>query len=139
MNNIINIGYGEVQKVSIGGDLPLVFIGGPCAIESRDHTIMMVEKIKEICEKIDIRFVFKACYDKDCRSSSHSFHGLGIEEGLEIFTCEIDQGIGVIVNKKNSSILKLDKPLNKIKFKDYYINYKTYMRIITLEKFKTIF
>lgn len=60
-------------------------------------------------------------------------------EDLEIFTCEIDQGIGVITNKKNSSILKLNKPISKIKFRDYYNNYKAYMRIINLEKFKEIF
>ena len=61
------------------------------------------------------------------------------QENLEIYTCEIDQGIGVISKKKNTSILKLDKPINKLKFKDYYNNYKEYMRIISLEEFKKIF
>ena len=61
------------------------------------------------------------------------------QENLEIYTCEIDQGIGVITNKKNTSILKLDKPINKLKFKDYFNNYKEYMRVISLEKFKEIF
>ena len=61
------------------------------------------------------------------------------QENLEIYTCEIDQGIGVISKKKNTSILKLDKPINKLKFKDYFNNYKEYMRVISLEKFKEIF
>ena len=61
------------------------------------------------------------------------------QENLEIYTCEIDQGIGVISKKKNTSILKLDKPINKIKFKDYFNNYKEYMRVISLEEFKKIF
>jgi len=61
------------------------------------------------------------------------------QENLEIYTCEIDQGIGVISKKKNTSILKLDKPINKLKFKDYFNNYKKYMRVISLEKFKEIF
>ena len=61
------------------------------------------------------------------------------KENLEIYTCEIDQGIGVISKKKNTSILKLDKPINKLKFKDYFNNYKEYMRVISLEKFKEIF
>ena len=60
-------------------------------------------------------------------------------DNLEIFTCEIDQGIGIFSNKKNSSILKLDIPINKIKFKDYYYNYKEYMRVINLKEFKEIF
>ena len=61
------------------------------------------------------------------------------QENLEIYTCEIDQGIGVITNKKNTSILKLDKPINKLKFKDYFNNYKEYMRVISLDEFKKIF
>tara|TARA_B100000900_G_scaffold263070_1_gene224353 strand:+ start:1098 stop:1775 length:678 start_codon:yes stop_codon:yes gene_type:complete len=60
-------------------------------------------------------------------------------ENLEIYTCEIDQGIGIITKKKNTSILKLDKPINRLKFKDYFNNYKEYMRVINLEKFKEIF
>ena len=58
---------------------------------------------------------------------------------LEIYTCEIDQGIGVITNKMNSQPLIINKEINKIKFKDYYNNYKIYMRVITLEQFKKIF
>ena len=60
-------------------------------------------------------------------------------DNLEIYTCEIDQGIGVIKNEINSQPLKISKPINKIKFKDYYNNYKTYMRVISLEQFKKIF
>jgi len=61
------------------------------------------------------------------------------QENLEIYTCEIDQGIAIITKKKNTSILKLDKPINKLKFKDYFNNYKKYMRVISLEEFKKIF
>ena len=61
------------------------------------------------------------------------------QENLEIYTCEIDQGIGIVTKKKNTSILKLNKPINKLKFKDYFNNYKEYMRVISLEKFKEIF
>ena len=80
----ITIGYGEVRKVLIGTKNPLVFIGGPCAIESEDHTLFMAEKINEICLDLDIPWIFKSCYDKDCRSAPDSFHGLGIKGGLKI-------------------------------------------------------
>ena len=83
-SKIIEIGYGDVTKINVGGNLPLVFIGGPCAIEDRDHTFKIAEKIKKICEKINIKFIFKGCYDKDGRSSHNSFHGIGIEKGLKI-------------------------------------------------------
>ena len=60
-------------------------------------------------------------------------------EDLDIFTCEIDQGIGIITKRKNSSILKLNKPAKNLKFKDYYYNYKEYLRIIKLTDFKKLF
>lgn len=82
----IEIGYGQVDKVRIGIDEKLVLIGGPCAIESRDHSLKMAESIQEICSKIGISYIFKSCYDKDCRSSPDSFHGIGIETGLKILS-----------------------------------------------------
>ena len=82
----IEIGYGNVKKVKIGSNLPLVYIGGPCAIENKDHAFMMAEKIGEICQRVDIPWVYKSCYDKDCRSSPNSFHGVGVEEGLKILS-----------------------------------------------------
>ena len=60
-------------------------------------------------------------------------------EDLDIFTCEIDQGIGIITKRKNSSMLKLNKPVKNLKFKDYYYNYKEYLRIIKLTDFKKLF
>ncbi len=80
------VGYGDkVNKVTIGKGKPLVLIGGPCALESRDHGMMMAERIKEITDKLGIPFIFKSCYDKDCRSSVKSFHGVGMDGGLKIF------------------------------------------------------
>ena len=80
----ISVGYGDVEPVIIGENRPLVFIGGPCAIESRQHALKMADEIKKICKKLEISLIYKSCYDKDCRSSPDSFHGVGVEEGLEI-------------------------------------------------------
>ena len=60
-------------------------------------------------------------------------------ENLEIYTCKIDQGIGVIKKKRNSSILKLEKNIKDLKFEDYYKNYEKYLRVIDLDKFKKLF
>ena len=86
MTNSITIGYGDVEKVRVGIGEKLVFIGGPCAIESLDHSLDMAERIQNICLKLDVPFIFKSCYDKDCRSSPESFHGVGIDNGLEILS-----------------------------------------------------
>lgn len=83
---IVKVGYGDVEKIKIGGQNPLVFVGGPCAIENRDHALFMAGAIKKICDKLQIQWIYKSCYDKDCRSSPKSFHGVGIEKGLEILS-----------------------------------------------------
>ena len=61
------------------------------------------------------------------------------DNNIEIFTCKIDQGIALIQNKINTDILKIDKKIEKLKFKDFYANYKKYMRLITLEQCKEKF
>ena len=55
---------------------------------------------------------------------------------LEIFTCLADEGIAVIQEKKNSQELKLKKNILDLKFKDYYFNYKQFMRVIDFSTFK---
>lgn len=93
---IVEVGYGRVKKTLIGNNMPLVFIGGPCAIESRDHAFSMANSINAICNKLGIPWIYKSCYDKDCRSSPDSYHGLGLESGLKILQ-DIRDAFGVPV------------------------------------------
>ena len=95
-HKVFSIGYGKVKKVKIGKFNPLVFIGGPCAIESKDHSLKMASRIKKICNKLKIQFIFKSCYNKDSRSSPESFNGIGIDEGLKILN-DVRDNIGVPV------------------------------------------
>lgn len=60
------------------------FVGGPCVIEGREHTLKMCESIKRITDELGIPFVFKASFDKANRTSIKSFRGPGIDEGLKI-------------------------------------------------------
>ncbi len=85
MNKItLEVGYGSVAKVKIGDRLPLVFIGGPCAVESKQHAFKMADMIAEICQRVGMPWIYKSCYDKDCRSSPDSFHGVGLDDGLTV-------------------------------------------------------
>ena len=93
---IISIGYGDVQQLKIGHNLPLVFLGGPCAIETYDHTMYMAEEINKICLELKIKWIFKSCYDKDCRSSPGSFHGVGLDKGMKILS-KVRKNFGVPV------------------------------------------
>ena len=60
-------------------------------------------------------------------------------DNLDIFTCEMDQGIALIKKRKNTSQLIIDKQIKELKFKDYFYNYKQYMRIITLDELRRLF
>jgi len=73
-----------VQKLFIGPGEPLVLISGPCVIENEEHTLRCAERLQKMVGPMQIRLIFKACYDKANRSSIHSFRGPGIDEGLKI-------------------------------------------------------
>ena len=96
VKKMLEVGYGSVAKIKIGDRLPLVFIGGPCAIESREHAFKMAASIGEICRRVGIPWIYKSCYDKDCRSSPDSFHGLGVDHGLRILS-DIREEFGIPV------------------------------------------
>lgn len=61
-----------------------MLIAGPCVIESEENVMMIAEKIKEIAERLELDFYFKASFDKANRTSISSYRGPGIEEGLRI-------------------------------------------------------
>ena len=67
-----------------GLDQPLFLIAGPCVIESESMTIDVAGKLKEMCDNLNIPFIFKSSFDKANRSSNKTFRGFGIDEGLRI-------------------------------------------------------
>ena len=67
-----------------GLDHPLFLIAGPCVIESESMTIDVAGKLKEMCDDLNIPFIFKSSFDKANRSSNKTFRGFGIDEGLRI-------------------------------------------------------
>jgi 2-dehydro-3-deoxyphosphooctonate aldolase (KDO 8-P synthase) len=68
----------------IGGGAPPLFFAGPCAIESREHSLSMAKMIKRIAEETGAKIVFKSSLDKANRSSIDSYRGPGLTEGLDI-------------------------------------------------------
>jgi len=73
-----------IGPVTVGGGAPLALIGGPCAIESETHAVMVAERLKRIAEAARVPFVYKSSYDKANRSSVESYRGPGLREGLRI-------------------------------------------------------
>ncbi len=74
----------KVGDIQIGPRLPLVFIVGPCVIESRDLVMSEAEQIRTIADELNVPVIFKSSYLKDNRSSIDSPRGPGIDEGLQI-------------------------------------------------------
>jgi len=72
------------DNLVVGDQCPLTLFGGPCVIESEDFTLKMATEIKNICDRLEINFVFKSSFDKANRTSINSFRGYPIKEGLRI-------------------------------------------------------
>jgi len=68
--------------IPIGGGGRLVYIAGPCVIESDASTLEVARRLAEIAARRAVPLLFKSSYDKANRSSLSSFRGPGIESGL---------------------------------------------------------
>ena len=74
----------ELSNFSISNDKELTIIGGMNVLESHSLAMQVAEHFKKVTEKLNLKWVFKASFDKANRSSIDSFRGLGFEEGLKI-------------------------------------------------------
>lgn len=68
----------------VGADRPLFLIAGPCVIESEQLALDTAGTLKEMTQALGIPFIYKSSFDKANRTSSQSFRGPGVEEGLRI-------------------------------------------------------
>ena len=75
-----------VDKGVAFGDGGLVFIAGPCVIESREMALDLARRLSSLARKLKVGYVFKASFDKANRTSVDSYRGPGIEKGLEILS-----------------------------------------------------
>jgi len=80
----------------VGIDKPFFLIAGPCVIESEQLALDTAGRLKELTTALGIPLIFKSSYDKANRSSTASFRGLGIDEGLRILQ-KVKDEIGVPV------------------------------------------
>ena len=86
----------KLLDFEIGVDQPFFLISGPCVIESEALAMETATYLKKVTEDLGINFIYKSSYDKANRSSTGSFRGLGIEEGLRILQ-KVKDEIGVPV------------------------------------------
>ena len=68
---------------SCGAGQPLLWIAGPCVIESYELTLTIADTLASFADKNGIQLIFKSSFDKANRSSGKSFRGPGLDQGLE--------------------------------------------------------
>ena len=73
----------SIGNVACGPGQPLLWIAGPCVIESHDLTLRIADTLREMAERLSLSLVFKASFDKANRTSGKSFRGPGLQEGLK--------------------------------------------------------
>ncbi len=73
-----------IGDITIGNDLPLVFIVGPNTLESRAHALEMSAALAEIAAGLGIALIYKTSFDKANRSSIGGARGIGLDAGLPI-------------------------------------------------------
>jgi 2-dehydro-3-deoxyphosphooctonate aldolase (KDO 8-P synthase) len=88
----VRIGEGA-KSVVFGNRLPLSFIAGPCALESRDHALRMAGALRDIADRLGVGIVYKSSFDKANRTSLTGRRGIGLHDALPIFS-EIKEKFG---------------------------------------------
>jgi 2-dehydro-3-deoxyphosphooctonate aldolase (KDO 8-P synthase) len=78
----------------VGPDRPIFLMAGTCVVESAQMAMDTAGMLKEITGALGIPFIYKSSYDKANRSSSKSFRGLGVQNGLKILA-EVKAKLGV--------------------------------------------
>ena len=75
----------KIGGLTVGNDLGLALIAGPCALEGADHAQMIAGRLKEIADATGVQLIFKGSFDKANRTSVSGKRGVGLDEGLKIF------------------------------------------------------
>src|SRR5436190_2317108 len=86
----------RIGAATLGNDLPLSLIAGPCQLESRDHAFDIAGRLKELAAGFGIGFVYKTSFDKANRTSLGGKRGLGLDKALAVFA-ELRQRLGVAI------------------------------------------
>ena len=73
-----------IGNLRCGAGAPLLFIAGPCVIETAELTLSIASRLREIAERLGMQLIFKASFDKANRTSGSGFRGAGLDEGLKV-------------------------------------------------------
>lgn len=74
----------EIGPFRCGTGQPLLFIAGPCVIESEALVLDVARRLAALRDELGIALVFKSSFDKANRTSVDSYRGPGLSAGLDI-------------------------------------------------------
>ena len=80
MQNSVKLG-----DIDFNNSEKLILIAGPCVLESYEHAKLMIDRLLEITQKVNIKFIYKTSFDKANRTSINADRGLGIDSAIKIF------------------------------------------------------
>jgi 2-dehydro-3-deoxyphosphooctonate aldolase (KDO 8-P synthase) len=93
----------------VGLDRPLFLIAGPCVIESRSLALETAAVLRDLTQRLRLPFIYKSSFDKANRTSSRSYRGPGMEEGLAILEAvRAEVGVPVLTDVHE------DTPLHEV-------------------------
>ena len=81
----IPVHHVKVGDLTLGNDLPLTLIAGPCVLESRDHATEICGALVEETSKRGLGLIYKTSFDKANRTSASGVRGSGMDQALPIF------------------------------------------------------
>lgn len=74
----------KVGDYQVGDKQPLLFILGPCVMESETLVLTVADRLAQIRDRLNLHITFKSSFDKANRTSVDSYRGPGLEEGLRL-------------------------------------------------------
>ncbi len=99
----------RLLNFEVGINQPFFLIAGPCVIESEALALETATTLKKVTQDLGINFIYKSSYDKANRTSTSSFRGLGVSEGLRILQKVKDEvGVNVLTDVHE------DTPLDEV-------------------------
>lgn len=75
-----------VNNIEISNDSKIVFIAGPCIIETEEILNKVASTLITLSKKYNFNFIFKVSFDKSNRTSLNHYRGPGIEKAKKIFS-----------------------------------------------------
>jgi 2-dehydro-3-deoxyphosphooctonate aldolase (KDO 8-P synthase) len=86
----------SIAGLTLGNDLPMVLIAGPCVMESREHALETANALADMARSLGIGLIYKSSFDKANRTSLEGARGIGMDVALPVFA-EIRETVGIPV------------------------------------------